>query len=334
MSSRKKSSQKKGALTRAKERRKKERERLKYILKILSVILLLSSVILAFGFFTSKDKNSSDDNISSKHLEKNISVKTEVPEEYPKDEDEHFNLLSILTNWGKKTKSTRCIIKKSNSPRLVIIIDDVSNIRQIKAIENIPYHLTPSIFPPSELSMHSNTLARGRKHFMVHLPMQSGSKQFNKMYKTLFVTDSKKKMEKRIKEIRRLFPNDIFINNHTGSVFTSNYQAMKSLYGYMRKEGFIFVDSRTTAKSKVKKIVAEYKDLYIARDIFLDNKQNVPYILSQLKRAVKIAKHRGYAIAIGHPHRATLRALHQAKSILKDVQVVYIDELVKRISSD
>ena len=64
-----------------------------------------------------------------------------------------------------------------------------------------------------------------------------------------------------------------------------------------------------------------------SRNIFLDNKEDSEYIKNQLKKAVKIARKRGYAIAIGHPHKITLTTLKNAKNILKNVQVVYIDEL-------
>jgi len=74
------------------------------------------------------------------------------------------------------------------------------------------------------MNMYSYKLAIGLKHFMVHLPLESHSKQMNKIYKLIRVTDSKKKMEKRIEEIRKLFPNAKYINNHTGSKFTANYK--------------------------------------------------------------------------------------------------------------
>ena len=106
---------------------------------------------------------------------------------------------------------------------------------------------------------------------------------------------------------------------------------MKRLYKALCKEGFIFIDSRTTGKTKVKKIAHEFGDLYVARDIFLDNKQIVKAIHQQLKKAVKIAKKRGYAIAIGHPHRVTMEALAQAGDILKEVELIYIDEIVRGI---
>ncbi len=218
---------------------------------------------------------------------------------------------------------------KGKKPRLAIIIDDISHKRQLEALLSLPYHITPSIFPPSELSTDSNDLARYTKHFMVHLPMQSGSAAMNRMKGMLFVKDSKEKVQKRVDEIRRLFPQAKFVNNHTGSIFTSNYKAMKQLYSMLRKKGFVFIDSRTSSKSKVRKIAKEYGDRYIARDVFIDNVQDTKSILRQLRTAVRIARKRGFAIAIGHPHPATMRALRQAGKILSGVQTVYIDELYR-----
>ena len=229
-----------------------------------------------------------------------------------------------------KKKAKVALAYRSEKPKLVIIIDDISNAKQLKRIKSLHIPVTPSIFPPSLLSMRSHTLARGLKHYMIHLPMESGNRRFNRQYKTLKTSFSEAQMAARIKEIRRLFPSACYINNHTGSVFTDNYKAMHTLYGIMRKEGFIFIDSRTIGSTKVGKIAHEYGDAYVARDIFIDNTQAVPYIRNQLKKAVRIAKKKGYAIAIGHPHRMTMQALSSAGDIFKDVDLVYIDQIFQK----
>ncbi|MCD6653619.1 MAG: divergent polysaccharide deacetylase family protein [Sulfurovum sp.] len=223
--------------------------------------------------------------------------------------------------------STAKLLPRKKKARLAIIIDDVSNAQQLNKIRSLPSKLTPSIFPPSEFSSASHKLVHDLKHYMVHLPMESGSVQMNKMHKTLKVNDTPQKIRERIEEIRRLFPTARYLNNHTGSVYTSNEKAMSVLYPILRENGFIFVDSRTSAKTKVRQIAHAYKDLYIYRDTFLDNIQNKGAIRKQLKQAVKIAKKNGHAIAIAHPHTLTLQALKEAQDILKEVDVVYIDEL-------
>jgi len=234
---------------------------------------------------------------------------------------------SLLEKHKNLTKKNISIVKKSRKPKLIIIIDDVHTSSQLASIKALKLKVTPSIFPPYSLSSNSHKLAINLKHYMIHLPMESKSKQFNKQFKTLMVSHSNKNIEKRIKELRVLFPNAKYINNHTGSVFTSNYKAMSSAYGYMKKYKFKFIDSKTSPNSKVKQIARKYKDKYLYRDIFLDNTQEVSYIKKQLKKAVKLAQKHGYAIAIGHPYKATIRALSSSKNILDLVDVVYIDDL-------
>ncbi|MFT7880290.1 MAG: divergent polysaccharide deacetylase family protein [Sulfurimonas sp.] len=214
-------------------------------------------------------------------------------------------------------------------PKLVIIIDDVSSRSQLQRIRATGLKLTPSIFPPYRLSPSNHKLAEGLTHYMIHLPMESG-KVFDNQAKTLMVKDSPERVEARVRELRVLFPKAQFVNNHTGSVFTSNYLAMERLYHALIKEGFVFVDSRTISTTKVPQIAKKYAQHYIARDVFIDNNHKVASIHKQLKHVVNIAKKRGYAIAIGHPHKATLQALTSAKKILKEVEVVYIDELYRR----
>ncbi len=214
-------------------------------------------------------------------------------------------------------------------PKLAIIIDDVSRASQLHAIEQTGVVMTPSIFPPSELSMTSHHLAKGRKHYMIHLPMESSNTQFNKQYKTLLRSFGAKEVQERVQELRRLFPHARYVNNHTGSRYTNDYQAMYRLYEALRKEGFVFLDSRTTGSSKVKAVVEAFGERYLSRDIFIDNKHSISYIHRQLQKAVKIAQRRGYAVAIGHPHAVTMQALASANDILKEVELVYIDELYK-----
>jgi polysaccharide deacetylase 2 family uncharacterized protein YibQ len=219
---------------------------------------------------------------------------------------------------------------RGKKPRLAILIDDVHSKAQLQAIKKLGLKITPSIFPPYTLAPKSHLLARKVKHSMVHLPMESSSKQFNKQTKTLMTSFSDEHIADRVMEIRRLFPHVKYVNNHTGSVFTSDYKAMKKLYIALKMEGFVFVDSFTVASSKVKKIAHELGDAYVRRDVFIDNTHTVASIHKQLKLAVQKAKKNGYAVAIGHPHKVTMQAIKSAKNILKDIELVYLDDIYRR----
>lgn len=64
------------------------------------------------------------------------------------------------------------------------------------------------------------------------------------MFFTLKVDDSYEKIDKRVAFIRRDFKDAKFINNHTGSNFTSDKEAMRKLLVALDKYGFIFIDSK------------------------------------------------------------------------------------------
>lgn len=302
------------------------------------LILFGMAILVGFGYYLGKN----DKQILHTVVKKTFSRHKEAVEKKPltlfsKVETKKPHTKKVFTPVVKRREShlhipkqeKKKVVSHSKKAKLVIIIDDISTMKQLQSIKSLPIPVTPSIFPPFARAMHSNTLARGLKHYMVHLPMESGNRRFNRQYKTLRISFSKAQMEARIKEIRRLFPTARYINNHTGSVFTNNTKAMKMLYGIMKKEGFRFIDSRTIGSSKVKKIAHIYGDTYISRDIFIDNIQTVSSIHRQLKKAVQIAKKRGYAIAIGHPRKTTIQALSSAQSIFKDIDLVYIDEIYK-----
>ena len=326
----------------------------KSIFIVLGVFLMISMV--AFGYFLGQQDMLSGqtpiaqtyktgETASQKKLLEDLSkIKTQnpqakeaLPEKKVSSKVVKTATKPLLKEPVKKEKVTPKIVKNGpkirlaatvGKPKLVIIIDDVSNARQLKKIQSLHMKITPSIFPPSQRSMTSHTLARGLKHYMIHLPMESGSKQFNKQYKTLKTTFTKEKIIARVKELRVLFPTARYVNNHTGSVFTNDYKGMLTLYTALKKEGFLFVDSRTIASTKVPKIAKEFGDAYVARDIFIDNVHNVKMIHKELRKAVEIAKKKGYAIVIGHPHTVTMKALSRAGSIFKDVELVYIDDLM------
>jgi len=353
----KSSSQKKKTTTRKTPVKRKTRKKTtktsnfkKNIFIVLGVFLMIS--LVAFGYFLGQnDKESSIKQVkkteSVKVVKNNKPIKQkskevttnsikELIKDHPsqieirrKAEEKRAQEKPMVSTSVSEPSPEAVLAHRGKKPKLAIIIDDVSNAKQLKHIMSLPIKVTPSIFPPYELSKSNHKLAQGLKHYMIHLPMQSG-KAYDKQYGTLKITDHKEKMEARVKEIRKLFPTARYINNHTGSAFTGNYKAMKMLYAILRKEGFVFVDSRTTALTKVRKIAHDFGDAYVARDIFIDNKHNIPYIRKQLRQAVKTAKKKGYAIAIGHPHLVTMKALASAQDIFKDVELVYIDEIYRK----
>lgn len=225
------------------------------------------------------------------------------------------------------TKKDTFTYDKKDKPKLVILIDDVSTKAQKERILNIGYTVNMAFLPPTNAHKDSASLAQSLPFHMIHFPMQASSAFKGEEIDTLRVTDSYETIEKRVKQLRAWYPNAIYTNNHTGSVFTENEEAVDKLFRALKKYNFIFVDSRTSAKSVIKKYAKKYDMPYIVRNTFIDNEKDYKSIQTQLKKAIDIAKKQGYAIAIGHPHNITLQVLKESKHLLKDVEPIYMNKL-------
>ena len=210
--------------------------------------------------------------------------------------------------------------------RLVIIMDDVSYAHDVKAIRSVGLPLVMSFLPPTSRHSESAVLAQGLSGSMVHLPLEAVD--FNdEEQETLRITDSQEVITNQIQKIQKLYPNVRYINNHTGSKFTADEKAMERLMEAVYAQGLIFVDSRTTAKTKVKAVLERNHKRYLGRDVFLDHHDGVKNIKKQIREAVAMAKRHGTAIAIGHPRPDTIQALKESKEILSTVRLVGIDKI-------
>ena len=212
--------------------------------------------------------------------------------------------------------------------KLVLIIDDVATFEHAGMIKSLGLKITPSIFPATKTHPDTPSIARSFEFYMIHLPMQA--KHFDSPeIGTLTVNESFESMHEKIKKIRRDFPRAKYTNNHTGSRFTSDYDAMDKAYRALIEQGFIFVDSKTIAQTAVARAAKKYNQPYISRDIFLDDDPSVAAVRRELVAAVNLAKKRGYAIAIGHPKKNTIAVIKASKNnILKDVEVVYLKDIL------
>lgn len=215
---------------------------------------------------------------------------------------------------------------KTIKPKLAIIIDDIANEKQINEILKIDLKLTPSIFPISNKNKDMIAAINKLDFFMIHLPLEA--KQYKDGLDTIKIKDSKERIEKKIKDIKEILPNVKYINNHTGSKFTENKNSMETLLQILDNHNINFIDSRTTPNSVINKIAKENNKVFLYRDIFVDNVLLESSLNTQLKNGVAIAKKKGYAILIAHPHKETLKAIKLAKdNILKSVDIVYVNEI-------
>ena len=217
-------------------------------------------------------------------------------------------------------------------PKIAIIIDDLGLNRDASARLTAlrgPYTFA---FLPYASGLKDQTIAaRSAGHeLMVHLPMQSHSHSADPGDNALLKGLSFEEFSKRIDWNLEQFEGFVGINNHMGSLVTEDPALMVRLMAKLRNEGLLFVDSLTTSKSMGKRAAKALDVPFVARDVFLDNEQTEDYIKRQLATTEKIARLRGYAIAIGHPYPATLDALEEWEETLefKGIQLVPISQIM------
>ncbi|MDY3669524.1 MAG: divergent polysaccharide deacetylase family protein [Campylobacter sp.] len=257
-----------------------------------------------------------EQNISEQNASKEQSTFEKIAEQAPN--------YSYSANSHSKRKSHKA---PNGGPKLAIIMDDISTNAQVRELKKLSIKVTPSIFPPEKEHPKTAELAKEFSVYMVHLPLQALN-YTNEKANTLHTGDSKEKISQRIKDIKKDFKGVKYINNHTGSGFTSDFKSTLALLAELKNSEIYFIDSLTTNKSTVLDASKKLGLKYAYRDVFLDNEQNVSKILKMINKAVAVAKKDGVAIAICHPYKSTFEALKIAqKDAFKGVEVVYVDKI-------
>jgi len=196
-------------------------------------------------------------------------------------------------------------------PMIAIVIDDMGiDDARSRAVIDLPAPLTTSFLPYGGHSAELVPLAHAGGHeILVHLPMQPLSDSANPGPHALKVTMSAAEIDRQLDWNLGRFGGYVGVNNHMGSAFTENAAGMREVLSQLDRRGLLFLDSRTIGGTATDAASRGLDLPVLQRDVFLDNVQEERAIWLQLKELEGVARRQGYAIAIGHPHDATIRAL-------------------------
>ena len=216
--------------------------------------------------------------------------------------------------------------------RLAILLDDLGSDRSAAdAIFALRVPITLSVLP---YQPHSHEIAQeARKHgceVMLHLPMQSVANETPEQQE-LRPGLRRDQVENIVTKMLESVPEADGVNNHQGSQATSNGALMDELMPVLRDAGVFYVDSRTTAGTVAYDTAKRNGVKTAFRNVpFLDDVQNKAAVKRQLQIAIRGAKEKGEAIAIGHPHTVTLEALREMLPEAKKqgVRLVLVSDVV------
>ncbi len=197
---------------------------------------------------------------------------------------------------------------KSNA-RVAFVIDDVAyETGSMDRFASLGVPLTFAILPREKHSKELSQKALGLKFpVMLHLPMEPLDMVHNDpgpsgLYLKMSDHDLKAQFEKDVDSV----PNIVGINNHMGSAFTESEPKMTLVMNWVKKRGVYFLDSHTSGHSVVCKVARRVGVPCLMNETFLDNKDDVKDIETQLDLVMKLALKEGQTIAIGHYRRKYL----------------------------
>ncbi len=188
-------------------------------------------------------------------------------------------------------------------PKLVVVLDDACHsLDKLKKYTALPMKLAIAILPGLPNSRASGQIIRAasNKEAMLHQPMQSmnlklspGPCSIQPDMNSFEIAELVKKNLDEVGPVKGL-------NNHEGSLITSNVIKIGTVLDVCMERGLFFLDSFTTAESKASQAALERDFNIVKRNVFLDDIVTREEILKQFYRGIDIANKNGSVIMIGH----------------------------------
>lgn len=242
---------------------------------------------------------------------------------------------------GKRTQSIHLITplpraEPASAPhgeaRLAIVVDDLGNDRaQADALFHIAYPLTISVLPHEASSGEIAEEAHRRGYeVMLHLPMAASGPAKEEAVE-LHPGMAPDAVEKTFASMLDTVPYAAGVNNHEGSLGTSDQKLMDELMPLLRQRNLFFIDSRTTVATVAEASARAAGVAAARRNVFLDDNQTVPAIRKQFALAIRDAREKGSALAIGHPHPETMEVLNDMmpEAERQGVHLVFASDLAR-----
>lgn len=194
--------------------------------------------------------------------------------------------------------------------RIAVVIDDLGHdAADLRPLEALGVPVTYSVLPFEEQTPQVVAeLRRRQAEILLHLPMQPKNGE-NPGPGALLQRMSDGELKQKTEAALEAVPGAVGVNNHMGSLLSSEEGPMTTVLEVLAARGLFFLDSRTSAESVGYKVALRLGVPAAERQVFLDGDDSPAAIHEQFQRLLDVARTRGAAIAIGHPHPETLAAL-------------------------
>jgi len=213
-------------------------------------------------------------------------------------------------------------------PRVAIILDDGGYGGPVtEAVLKLDPRLTLSILPGAPDAAETTRRAVEAKfEVMLHLPMESPDDPG-----WISTSTPPEEMARLLDEALERVPGAVGVNNHMGSTFCTDEQALSRFFDVAKTRPLFFIDSRTTHETKIPQVARQAGIRVAERNVFLDNDGDDAEIRGQFDRLVQFALENGTAIGIGHFRPGTVDALGKLLPELEKhgIRLVHASQVVQ-----
>jgi uncharacterized protein len=200
--------------------------------------------------------------------------------------------------------------RPSGPLRLALVIDDLGrSMADLEALARLAVPMSYSVLPfESRTAEVVAALQARRVEILCHLPMVS-SEGKDPGHGALLSEMSADELRRGTRAALAAVPGASGANNHMGSKLTNDELAMREILGVLGGRGLFFLDSRTSPTSAGYRVARALGIPATSRDVFLDADPAADAVTREFARWLQLARERGAAVAIAHPHPATLAVL-------------------------
>lgn len=217
-------------------------------------------------------------------------------------------------------------------PRVAIIVDDGGyGGDATEIILGLDPGLTFAILPntPNGTALAEEAAHRGFE-IMLHMPMDNDSDTLRHPGQISTGMDAAE-IHALTQAALAQVPGAVGINNHTGSKFTADAEAMRRFMQGIAGSGLYFIDSRTTPNTVAGEVAREFRVPAAVRTLFLDHDNEEAQIRARFDELIQEARAQGSAIGICHfrPNTATVLRDMLPQLTSAGIQLVHASELVR-----
>lgn len=224
-------------------------------------------------------------------------------------------VLKIIDNETKQPYNIELFYKSnpaSNSPKdkvLAIIVDDFGNFKGklLEGFAKTNPAVCFAIMPQTPYAAEAMEIASQFGHeSIIHVPMEPMNyPRENPGDHAIFIQHSSGEIKRRLERFINQLPDCIGINNHMGSLATSDEATMIAVMQTIKKHNLMFVDSRTTNTSVAYQIAQKNQIKALKRDVFLDEPDISDVTMDKkIADCLALSQTKSYVVTIMHCHTA------------------------------